>query len=125
MDFEIKRHRLRGFDRDQAEQRKKAEGEWILSQLDESETLILFDERGKNLNSIEFAQSLARVLESGQRRITLLVGGPFGVGENIKNRAQQKWGLSPLTFNHLVAGIVTLEQLYRAMTIIKRIPYHN
>lgn len=105
--------------------KKKAESELILKALKNDDYVILFDEHGKSLNSIQFSQKIEKLQTSGVRKITFVIGGAFGVDESIKKRAQETWKLSDLVLNHHIALAVTLEQIYRAYTIIKNKPYHN
>lgn len=113
-------------DRDSAEVKRKREGEMILDEIEERDFLVLFDERGKmSKNSEEFSTSLSRVLESGKQRAVLCIGGAYGFSDEVYKRADAKWSLSPLTMNHWLAAIASLEQIYRGLTILKGIPYHN
>ena len=85
----------------------------------------MLDEKGKKHDSIQFAKLIESIQESGKKRGVFIIGGAFGVSEDIKKCSQKTICLSDLTMNHLVAEIVLLEQFYRALTIIKRISYHN
>lgn len=124
--FEIKLLKSPNADRDSAEVKRKLEADLILRELDEKDMLVLFDERGKlGKNSEEFSATLGRVLESGKSNVFFCIGGPYGFSDEVRKRAQMQWSLSPLTMNHWIAGLMALEQIYRGMTIIKRIPYHN
>lgn len=100
------------------------ESKQILSKIREDDFLILMDERGKACDSLEFAEILRRQEEQPKRTV-FLIGGAFGVGEEIQKRANKKISLSPMVMNHHVALTMLLEQLYRGFTIIKKIPYHN
>jgi 23S rRNA (pseudouridine1915-N3)-methyltransferase len=124
--LEIKILKSPGVDRDSAAVKTRREAELILGALDERDLLVLFDEGGKQFkNSDEFSGALTRVVESGKGRAVFCIGGPYGFDESVRSRAQNKWSLSGLTFNHWVASVAGLEQLYRGFTIIKGIPYHN
>lgn len=113
-------------DRDDAGVKQKKEAQILLKQIDPSDMVILFDEGGVSFtNSIGFAEHLKRVVESGKARVVFVIGGPYGFHEDIKRRANLKWSLSKLTFNHWVAQIASLEQIYRGFTIIRGLPYHN
>lgn len=111
--------------REDSANKKKGDSEIIAKALKPDDYVILFDETGKTLNSIQFSQKIEKLQTSGVRRITFVIGGAFGVDESIKKRAQEIWKLSDLVFNHHIALAVTLEQIYRAYTIIKNKPYHN
>ncbi len=124
--FEIKLLKSPKGDRDSAEIKRASEAELLMKQIEPSHQLILFDEGGTTFkNSEEFSKILLRQLESGKNEIVFCIGGPYGFDSLIKKRAQGKWSLSGLTMNHWVAQITALEQLYRGMTIIKGLPYHN
>lgn len=123
--FQIEDLKSVKLDRDDAILKRKKESEQLLARLDKDDYVILFDENGKNMNSLEWAKFLDHEMSYSQKRMVFVVGGAFGVDENIKKRAQKVVSLSPFVMNHRVAYVVVLEQLYRALTIIKKIPYHN
>lgn len=123
--FEVVHLKTLKSDRDEAEQKKNFEAKVLLEKLTSDDYVILLDEKGKKLNSIEFSSLINSVRESGKKRGVLIIGGAFGVSDEIKKRAQKMISLSDLTMNHLVAEVMILEQFYRAQTILNRIPYHN
>lgn len=111
--------------RDDKELKKKHESEIVLKNLRPQDYLILLDERGKPFSSRDFAKRIeSRVNQSGHN-LVFLIGGAFGVSEEIKKRAQESICLSSFVFNHHVATLVILEQVYRAFTILNNKPYHN
>lgn len=107
------------------EQKIQKEAEKILKALRPRDLVVLWDEKGEELNSIRFAQKLQNKIEQSPERIVFVVGGAFGVSEEIQKRSQWKVCLSPFTLNHWVAQVVALEQVYRANCILKNLPYHN
>lgn len=111
--------------RSDSEAKKSEECEMLLKAIHQGDYVILFDEKGKALESKPFSDKIARLQTMGVRRITFVIGGAFGVGPDLKQRAQETWKLSDLVLNHHVALAVSLEQIYRAFTIIKNKPYHN
>lgn len=111
--------------REDAEFKKKEESELILKNLTPDDYVVLLDERGQTLDSLKFAKKIESILGSSKKRCVLIIGGAFGVSEEVRARAQLVVSLSPMVFNHLMAQAVLLEQLYRAFTIIHKIPYHN
>lgn len=112
--------------RDQLDVKKKKEGEQILKVLSDRSFIVLCDERGKNFDSVSFSKTLESQLEQlGSRELVFILGGAYGISDEIQERAQMKMSLSSLVFNHHIAMAVLLEQIYRAFTIIKGIPYHN
>lgn len=108
-----------------AEQLKQKEGEQVLAQLNPDDFLVLLDERGKIYSSKEFAQLLEQKLQLSYKRLIFLVGGAFGFSEDLYKRANDKLSLSKMTFSHQMIRLFFLEQLYRAMTILRNEPYHN
>lgn len=112
-------------DRDEAKLKINFESKLLLEKLTSDDYIILLDEKGKKFSSMEFSALINSVQESGKKRGVLIVGGAFGVSEEIKKKSIKMVCLSEMTMNHLVAEIMLLEQMYRALTIINRIPYHN
>ena len=106
------------------EQVKTAEGEAILSRLTPSMEVILLDEHGREFRSIEFADYLQKKMGSG-RDLTLVIGGPYGFSPAVYSRADGKISLSQMTFSHQMIRIMAIEQIYRAMTILRNEPYHH
>lgn len=104
---------------------KKAEAKVILSQIQNSDHLIILDEKGKSFNSVGFSKFNEKLFHTGAKRVIYLVGGAFGFDQSIYERANQKIALSEMTFTHQMVRLFFLEQLYRAMTIIKNEQYHN
>lgn len=103
----------------------RREGERILAKVPEHSFVIVLDERGKNPGSEQLAEMLNREMVQGGRDWTLIIGGPYGLSADVRNRADYLLGLSRMTFTHQMARIFLLEQLYRCCTIIKNEPYHN
>ena len=97
----------------------------ILGQIQNSDHLILLDENGKTYTSSEFASFNEKLFHSGSKRIIYLVGGAFGFDQSLYDRADRKVALSKMTFTHQMVRLFFLEQLYRAMTILKNEQYHN
>ena len=108
----------------EAEQ-KRLEGEAILKLISESDHLMLLDEHGLELRSIEFADMLQRRMLSGTKRLGFVIGGPYGFSDAIYQRANSKLSLSKMTFSHQIVRAIFTEQLYRAFTILKNEPYHH
>lgn len=99
--------------------------EKILENLEGNDLLVVFDQRGKPLNSESYAKEVLKILESGKRRCFWVTGGAFGLSEKVLERADRKFLLAPFVMSHQIAEAVALEQLYRAHTILKGLPYHN
>jgi 23S rRNA (pseudouridine1915-N3)-methyltransferase len=106
-------------------QQKEKEGELILLQKGQSDELILLDERGTELSSVEFARFLEKKMISGIKRLVVVIGGPYGFSDSVYAQANGKLSLSKMTFSHQMVRLVFVEQLYRAFTILKGEPYHH
>ena len=106
------------------EQLKTAEGEAILSRLTPAMDVVLLDEHGREFRSIEYADWLQKKMGSG-KDLTLIIGGAYGFSNAVYDRANGKLSLSQMTFSHQMIRIMAIEQLYRAMTILRGEPYHH
>ena len=106
------------------DQQKTAEGELILKQMQPSDTVVLLDEHGRELRSVEFARWLEQKRTTA-RRLVFVVGGPYGFSQAVYGRANEQLSLSKMTFSHQMIRLVFTEQVYRACTIIKGEPYHH
>ena len=106
------------------EQQKLAEGDLILRAINSSTDLVLLDEHGKEFRSVEFADYVQKRMSSG-RDVVFVVGGPYGFSEAVYQRANGKISLSKMTFSHQMVRLFFVEQLYRAMTILRGEPYHH
>ncbi|SHI92094.1 23S rRNA (pseudouridine1915-N3)-methyltransferase [Tangfeifania diversioriginum] len=107
------------------EQQKEMEGEKILAQWTPSKEFHLFDEKGKNYSSREFAGFLEKKMLSGLKELVFVIGGPYGFSDTVYQKASSKISLSPMTFSHQLARLLCVEQIYRAFTILKGEPYHH
>jgi 23S rRNA (pseudouridine1915-N3)-methyltransferase len=87
--------------------------------------LIALDEKGKQFSSVDLAGELKKLLESTAQEVVFVVGGAYGLSPSLKQEAKLIWSLSKLTLPHQLARVFTLEQIYRALTILKNIPYHH
>lgn len=106
-------------------QQKDREGEIILGALTPSDRVVLLDERGREFTSREFAGFLEREMASGAKRLVFVVGGPYGFSEAVYARADMKVSFSRMTFSHEMIRLFFVEQVYRAMTILRNEPYHH
>jgi len=107
------------------EQVKEREGELILKALRPSDHLVLLDERGAEYSSVDWARNLEQKDAHLPKDLVFAVGGPYGFSPAVLSRADERLSLSRMTFSHQLVRLVFLEQLYRAMTIIKGEPYHH
>ena len=106
------------------EQIKTAEGEAILRFVTPSMDVVLLDEHGREFRSVEYAEWLQKKMGSG-KDLALVIGGPYGFSEAVYQRADGKVSLSRMTFSHQMIRIMVIEQIYRAMTILRGEPYHH
>ena len=109
---------------DKSRQAMEAEGDLILGKLDQSEQVVLLDERGKQLSSKGLAEKLSGWQIDG-RNLCFVIGGPDGVADACKQRADFAWSLSQLTLPHGLARVLFAEQLYRAHSLHTGHPYHR
>ena len=107
-----------------AEQQEK-EADLILKQLDTSDEVVLLDDKGKQFTSMGFSEYISKKMLASHKRMVFVVGGPYGFSERVYNRAIGKVSLSAMTFSHQMIRLIFIEQLYRAMTILKGEPYHH
>lgn len=101
------------------------EGERILERIPDQAFVVALDERGRPLTSEELAGQLEGHMVQGTAELVFVIGGAYGLSPAVRARADQVLSLSKLTFTHQMARIFLLEQLYRAMTIVRNEPYHN
>lgn len=106
-------------------QQKQKEGELLLAQLQSTDTLVLLDENSKEFSSLGFAAFVEKQMIGGTKNLVFAVGGPYGFSLEMHQRAQAKISLSKMTFSHQMVRLIFVEQLYRAMTILKGEPYHH
>ena len=103
----------------------KKEGELILKQIQNSDHLVLLDDKGKDFTSQKFAQKLQQWMLSGKKRLVFVVGGAYGFSDEIYKRGNEKLSLSKMTFSHQMVRLFFVEQIYRGYTILNNEPYHH
>lgn len=101
------------------------EADLILKNIENGDEVILLDEKGKQFTSVGFAAFLEKKMLASHKRIIFVVGGPYGFSERVYQRANGKISLSTMTFSHQMIRVIFVEQVYRAMTILKGEPYHH
>ncbi len=104
---------------------KVKEGESFMGALQPGDRVVLLDERGKQYTSVEFAGLIDRNAVSGLKRLVFVIGGPYGFSQDMYDRADGKLSLSRMTFSHEMVRLFFVEQVYRAMTILRGEPYHH
>ncbi|HOF21126.1 MAG TPA: 23S rRNA (pseudouridine(1915)-N(3))-methyltransferase RlmH, partial [Bacteroidales bacterium] len=107
------------------EEIRKKEGGKILGKIYGTDYVVLLDERGREFRTVEFASWLENRLMQAERRLLFVSGGAWGFSEQVYARADMKISLSKMTFPHQLVRLIFLEQLYRALSIIKGSPYHH
>ena len=101
------------------------EADLILKALGPGDTVVLLDEHGKEFRSVEFATWMERKLSATGKRLVFIIGGPYGFSQRIYQVASEKISLSKMTFSHQMIRMIFVEQIYRAMTILRGEPYHH
>ena len=104
---------------------KKKEGDMILEWLQKDDYLIALDEKGKQMGSEKLAKFIQARANESTRNIVFLIGGAFGIDQEVLKRANFTWSLSELTFPHQLVRLILAEQVYRACTILKNEKYHH
>ncbi|HCN83852.1 MAG TPA: 23S rRNA (pseudouridine(1915)-N(3))-methyltransferase RlmH [Sphingobacteriaceae bacterium] len=107
------------------ELQKSKEAELIFKQISPADHIILMDEKGEELSSVQFADFLNKKIVSNVQQLVFVVAGPYGFDTSIYNRANGKLSFSKMTFSHQMIRLFFVEQLYRAFTILKGEPYHH
>lgn len=95
-----------------------------MKEIQPTDTVVLLDEHGSELTSLQYADWLTRK-QNTARRLVFVIGGPYGFSQEVYTRANDKISLSRMTFSHQMVRLIFTEQLYRACTIIKGEPYHH
>ncbi len=104
---------------------KEKEADKILALLKKEDYVVLLDEKGRDIKSEALAELIENRMVDSVRRMVFIIGGAYGVSEKIVERANYVWKLSSLVFPHMLVRVIVLEQLYRALTIIKGEKYHH
>ncbi len=104
---------------------KEKEAVKIMGLLKKEDYVVLLDEKGKELKSEAFAELLENRMVDSVRRMVFIIGGAYGVSKEIEERANYVWKLSALVFPHMLVRVILVEQLYRALSILKGEKYHH
>ncbi|MCX6248406.1 MAG: 23S rRNA (pseudouridine(1915)-N(3))-methyltransferase RlmH [Bacteroidetes bacterium] len=104
---------------------KAREAAKILPFFTASDIVILLDEKGKEMSSTEFSSFLNQKFGSGSKNLVFVIGGPYGFDESVRKSAHFQLSLSRMTFSHQMVRLFFLEQLYRALTILRNEAYHH
>jgi 23S rRNA (pseudouridine1915-N3)-methyltransferase len=106
-------------------EQKTREGNRIKQAVGKDDIIILLDERGREMRTLELADWIRKKSENSVKRLVFVVGGPWGFSDEIYEIADFRLSLSKLTFPHQLVRLLFMEQLYRAFTIIRGEPYHH
>ncbi len=101
------------------------EAEAILKTIDGGDFVVILDDKGKEMDTMELAQFIEKRMNASDKRIVFIIGGAYGFTESVYKRANFKWSLSKLTFPHQLVRLILAESLYRAISVIKKEPYHH
>lgn len=101
------------------------ESKRVLDQLKDNEYLIALDLNKKEMDSVEFASFIKTQLESNGSNISFVIGGSYGLSDELKKRANYSISISKFTFPHQLARVILLEQIYRAFKINNNETYHK
>lgn len=101
------------------------EAELLSKHLQNTDTVFILDEKGKDYNSKGFAQKLQKLMNVGTKQLVLIIGGPYGFSQEFKQKANGSLSLSNMTFSHQMVRLFLVEQIYRAFTILNNQPYHH
>ncbi|HYM59509.1 MAG TPA: 23S rRNA (pseudouridine(1915)-N(3))-methyltransferase RlmH [Thermoanaerobaculia bacterium] len=103
----------------------RAESARLLAAIPKRGYTVVLDERGQSIDSLKFAKWLERIMIEQPHGVTFVLGGDLGLAGSIKERADKLLSLSAMTLPHQLARVVLLEQIYRACTLMRNIPYHK
>ena len=104
---------------------KAKEAQRILRAISPASLAVLLDERGRELSSNQLAAQVGMWEQESIKEIAIVIGGPDGVDDEVKSRAQTRWRLSRMTLTHEMARVLVVEQLYRAYAINRGLPYQK
>ncbi|RYF84663.1 MAG: 23S rRNA (pseudouridine(1915)-N(3))-methyltransferase RlmH [Chitinophagaceae bacterium] len=104
---------------------KTKEGEVLVDLLKKEDYLVLLDERGKQLSSEGLAAFIQQRANESTKSVVFLIGGAYGVSNEVMERANFKWSLSQLVFPHQLVRFILAEQVYRACSITRNEKYHH
>lgn len=106
-------------------QQKDMESRLFLDSIDRADYVMLLDERGKQYRSVDFAKFLDNKMSTLPRNLVMVIGGPYGFAQPMYDRADAMLSMSAMTMTHEMIRLFVVEQLYRAMTILRGEPYHH
>lgn len=115
----------KGYGKWDSKKQKEEEAKLFVSRLTESDEVILLDEKGLEYTSEGFSKKVELFMNAGKKRMVYIIAGPYGFSEEMIKKAKHRISLSKMTFTHQMVRLIFVEQLYRAISIIKGLPYHH
>jgi 23S rRNA (pseudouridine1915-N3)-methyltransferase len=103
----------------------RAQSERLIEAIPTAGYTVVLDERGRSMDSLKFAKWLERMTMEQPHGITFVLGGDVGLADSVRQRAALLLSLSAMTLPHQLARVLLLEQIYRACTLMRNIPYHK
>jgi 23S rRNA (pseudouridine1915-N3)-methyltransferase len=103
----------------------RAQSARLLAAIPDRGYTVVLDERGQTFDSLKFAKWIERLTIDSPHGVNFVIGGDVGFDETVRNRADKLLALTPMTLPHQFARVILLEQLYRACTLMRNIPYHK
>jgi 23S rRNA (pseudouridine1915-N3)-methyltransferase len=97
----------------------------ILSGITPADTLVVLDDKGKMWSTEELSQFLEKQKNESTKRLIFIIGGAYGIADDVRARANYTWSLSKLTFPHMLVRLILVEQVYRAFSILEGSKYHH
>lgn len=104
---------------------KEREAEAIFKSISAGDFVVVLDDKGKEQTTMELSQFIEKRMIAGDKRVVFIIGGAYGISEKVYKIANFKWSLSKLTFPHQLVRLILTESLYRAISVIKKEPYHH
>jgi 23S rRNA (pseudouridine1915-N3)-methyltransferase len=104
---------------------QEEESRMLLKAAESCDRIVLLDERGPEMGSVDFSAFLQKSMNSGVRKMAFVVGGAYGFSDELRAEGFPMISLSRMTFSHQMIRLLFVEQLYRACTILKGEPYHH
>lgn len=103
----------------------RAQSARLLAAIPDRGYTVVLDERGQTFDSLKFTKWIERLTIDQPHGVNFVVGGDVGFDDSVRQRADRLLALSPMTLPHQLARVILLEQVYRACTLIRNIPYHK
>ena len=103
----------------------RAQSTRLVASIPEKGYVVVLDERGQTYDSLKFAKWIERLTIDHPYGVNFVVGGDVGFDDSVRQRADKLLALTPMTLPHQFARVILLEQIYRACTLMRNIPYHK